>query len=326
MSRIDVHHHFVPPPYLRRERERILAAMALNPALITEWTPARAIEELDRHDIARAVVSISTPGIWFGEAEAARTLARECNEYAAQMARDHAGRFGNFAAIPLPDVEGSLREIAYAYDVLGADGVGILTSYDDRWPGDPAFAAVFDELNRRRAVVFVHPTAPACCRNLIPGVPAPMTEFLFDTTRAITSLLFSGTVARCPDIRFIFCHGGGTMTVLAHRIGTFVDGHPEHAPHFPRGLRPELERFFYDLANTTNEPAFSALRSLIPDSQLLFGSDYPYLPVAATAVGLAKLGLGPETLRAIERDNAVRLFDAGRRDLLPRATGKDPRA
>jgi predicted TIM-barrel fold metal-dependent hydrolase len=209
---------------------------------------------------------------------------------------------------------------------LGADGVGILTSYDDRWPGDPAFAAVFDELNRRRAVVFVHPTAPACCRNLIPGVPAPMTEFLFDTTRAITSLLFSGTVARCPDIRFIFCHGGGTMTVLAHRIGTFVDGHPEHAPHFPRGLRPELERFFYDLANTTNEPAFSALRSLIPDSQLLFGSDYPYLPVAATAVGLAKLGLGPETLRAIERDNAVRLFDAGRRDLLPRATGKDPRA
>jgi 6-methylsalicylate decarboxylase len=326
MSRIDVHHHFVPPPYLRRERERILAAMALNPALITEWTPARAIEELDRHDIARAVVSISTPGIWFGEAEAARTLARECNEYAAQMARDHAGRFGNFAAIPLPDVEGSLREIAYAYDVLGADGVGILTSYDDRWPGDPAFAAVFDELNRRRAVVFVHPTAPACCRNLIPGVPAPMTEFLFDTTRAITSLLFSGTVARCPDIRFIFCHGGGTMTVLAHRIGTFVDGHPEHAPHFPRGLRPELERFFYDLANTTNEPAFSALRSLIPDSQLLFGSDYPYLPVAGTAVGLAKLGLGPETLRAIERDNAVRLFDAGRRDLLPRATGKDPRA
>jgi predicted TIM-barrel fold metal-dependent hydrolase len=310
MSRIDVHHHFVPPPYLRRERERILAAMALNPALLTDWTPARAVEELDRHDIARAVVSISTPGIWFGEPEAARTMARECNEYAAQMARDHAGRFGNFAAIPLPDVEGSLREIAYAYDVLGADGIGLLTSYDDRWPGDPAFAAVFDELNRRKAVVFVHPTAPECCRNLIPGVPAPMTEFLFDTTRAITSLLFSGTVARCPDIRFIFCHGGGTMTVLAHRIGTFADRHPEL---FPRGLRAELERFFYDLANTTNEPAFSALTSLIPVSQLLFGSDYPYLPVAATTAGFTELGLGPETLRAIEHDNAARLLDAGRR-------------
>jgi predicted TIM-barrel fold metal-dependent hydrolase len=229
------------------------------------------------------------------------------------MARDHAGRFGSFAAIPLPDVEGSLGEIAYAYDVLGADGVGILTSYDDRWPGDPAFAAVFDELNRRRAVVFVHPTAPKCCRNLIPGVPAPMTEFLFDTTRAITSLLFSGTVSRCPEIRFIFCHGGGTMTVLAHRIGTFVDRHPEHAALFPHGLRAELERFSYDLANTTNEPAFSALTSLIPVSQLLFGSDYPYLPVGATTVGLTELGLEPETLRAIEHDNAVRLFDAGRR-------------
>jgi predicted TIM-barrel fold metal-dependent hydrolase len=310
MSRIDVHHHFVPPAYLRRERGRILAAMALNPALLTEWTPARAIEELDRHDIARAVVSISTPGIWFGEPDAARTMARECNEYAAEMARDHAGRFGNFAAIPLPDVEGSLQEIAYAYDVLGADGIGLLTSYGDRWPGDAAFAPVFDELNRRRAVVFVHPTAPECCRNLIPGVPAPMTEFLFDTTRAITSLLFSGTIARCPEIRFIFCHGGGTMTVLAHRIGTFAARNTELFPH---GLRAELEHFFYDLANTTNEPAFSALTTLIPASQLLFGSDYPYLPVAATSAGLTELGLAPETLRAIEHDNAARLFDPAQR-------------
>ncbi|MGA2395755.1 MAG: amidohydrolase family protein [Candidatus Lustribacter sp.] len=311
MSRIDVHHHFVPPSYLRRERERVLAAMALNPEILTEWTPARAVEELDRHDIARALVSISTPGIWFGEPEAARTLARECNEYAAQMARDHPGRFGNFAAIPLPDVEGSLREIAHAYDVLGADGVGILTSYDDRWPGDAAFAPVFDELNRRKAVVFVHPTAPACCRNLIPEVPAPMTEFLFDTTRAITSLLFSGTVARCPDIRFIFCHGGGTVTVLAHRIGTFVERHPERAAFFSHGLRGELQRFYYDLANTTNEPAFRALTSLIPDSQLLFGSDYPYLPVAATSAGFPALGLGAETLRAIDHDNAARLLGSG---------------
>lgn len=309
MPRVDVHHHFVPPSYLKRERERVLAAMALNPALLTEWTPARAVEELDRHDIARAVVSISTPGIWFGEPEPARVLARECNEYAAQMARDHPGRFGNFAAIPLPDVEGSLREIAHAFDVLRADGIGLLTSYGDRWPGDAGFAPVFDELNRRRAIVFVHPTAPECCRNLIPGVPAPMTEFLFDTTRAITSLLFSGTVARCPNIRFIFCHGGGTVTVLAHRIGTFAARQPEL---FPNGLRPELERFFYDLANTTNEPAFRALTSLIPSSQLLFGSDYPYLPVAATTAGFNSLGLTPETLRAIEHDNAVRLFAPGR--------------
>jgi predicted TIM-barrel fold metal-dependent hydrolase len=103
------------------------------------------------------------------------------------------------------------------------------------------------------------------------------------------------------------------MTVLAHRIGTFVDRHPEHAALFPHGLRAELERFSYDLANTTNEPAFSALTSLIPVSQLLFGSDYPYLPVGATTVGLTELGLEPETLRAIEHDNAVRLFDAGRR-------------
>jgi predicted TIM-barrel fold metal-dependent hydrolase len=226
------------------------------------------------------------------------------------MAREYPGRFGNFAAIPLPDVEGSLREITYAFDVLGADGIGILTSYDDRWPGDPAFAPVFDELNRRKAVVFVHPTAPACCGSLIPEVHASMTEFLFDTTRAITSLLFTGTIARCPDVRFIFCHGGGTVSVLAHRIGKFVDRHPERAALFPHGLRAQLGSFFYDLANTTNEPAYRALTSLVPVSQLLFGSDYPYIPVDATTGGFAALGLGPETLRAIDHENALRLLQA----------------
>ncbi|HXP92702.1 MAG TPA: amidohydrolase family protein [Candidatus Binatia bacterium] len=308
MNRIDVHHHFFPVPYLARERERVLAAMDLNPSQLLDWTPALALEELDRHGIATALTSISTPGIWFGDAEAARTLARECNEYAAQMARDYPGRFGNFAAIPLPDVEGSLREIEYALDTLGADGIGLLSSYEDKWPGDVAFAPVFDELERRRAVVYVHPTAPACCRKLIPGIPPALTEFYFDTTRAITSLLFSGTFARCPNVRFIFSHGGGAMTVLSSRMDFFGRRHTELADRYPSGVMHELKRQYYDIANSTNAPAFSAMSALIPLSQLLFGTDFPYIPIGATIGGMPNLGLDAESWKKIDRENALRLF------------------
>jgi predicted TIM-barrel fold metal-dependent hydrolase len=282
--------------------------MDLNPAQLLDWSPAVAIEEMDRHEVATAITSISTPGIWFGDVAAARSLARACNEYAAGMARDYPGRFGNFAAIPLPDVEGSLEEIAYAFDVLGADGIGLLTSYEDRWPGDPAFAAVFDELERRRAVVYVHPTSPACCRNLIPGIPPALTEFLFDTTRAITSLLFGGTFARCPNVRFIFSHGGGTMTVLSARIDAFGKRHAELADRIPGGALAALQRQYYDIANSTNPPAFAAIAALLPVSQLLFGSDFPYVPIAATTGGIARLGLDDGAWRRIDRENALGLF------------------
>jgi 6-methylsalicylate decarboxylase len=295
---------------MEKERERVIAAMGLDPSILLDWTPARAFEEVDRHRIATAITSISTPGVWFGDAEAGRILARECNEYGAQMARDYPGRFRNFAAIPLPDVEGSLRELDYALGALGALGIGLLTSYEDRWLGDPAFAPVFDELERRKAVVFVHPTAPACCRHLIPGIPAGLTEFLFDTTRAVTSLLFSGTFARCPNIRFIFCHGGGTLTILAGRIETFVRRQKRLAGTMPDGATEALKRLYYDVANTTNPPAFAALTSLVPASQILFGSDYPYLPIAATTDGMPQLGLDDATWRKIERENALRLFPA----------------
>ena len=310
MSRIDVHHHFVPPSYLRRERERVLAAMALNPEILTEWTPARAVEELDRHDIARALVSISTPGIWFGEPEAARTLARECNEYAAQMARDHPGRFGNFAAIPLPDVEGSLREIAHAYDVLGADGVGILTSYDDRWPGDAAFAPVFDELNRRKAKVFVHPTM-SCCGNVFPGISKPIIEFPTDTARTVASLALSGTMARFPDVTFIFSHGGGSLPSIVQRLAIPVSEMKpeERAKRLPRGLDYELKRQYYDLASVgSSPPGMAAVLKLWPITQLTYGSDVPFGSSVGIAEGITKLGLADADLKLIQRGNAARLF------------------
>lgn len=307
-ARIDVHHHILPPPYMLRARDRILEISDRDHSALLNWTPARAVEEMDRAGIATAITSLSLPGVWFGGVEAARTLARTCNEYAAQMVKDYPGRFGLFAAVPLPDTDGSLTELAYALDSLKADGIGLVSNYDDKWPGDPAFAPVFEELNRRKAVVFIHPTAPSCCSHLMPGIAASTIEFLFDTSRAILSLLVSGTFSRFPDIRFIFCHAGGTMPVLAARANAFVERHKDIAERVPTGVPSELKKLHYDVANSVNPSSMAALMNLVPMSQLLFGSDFPYVPCTLTANGLDRFGLSASDLSAVNRENAVRLF------------------
>jgi 6-methylsalicylate decarboxylase len=305
--RIDTHHHILPTGYMAEERERILGVShRLAPQLLA-WSPAKAVEAMDAAGIATSITSISAPGVWFGDAAKARRLARVCNEYAAQMARDHKGRFGVFAALPLPDVDGSLAEIAYAYDTLGLDGIGLLTNFDDKWPGDPAVAPVFDELNRRKAVVYFHPTAAACFANLLPGIHAPVVEFAFDTTRAIVSLLFNGTFARCPDIRFIFSHGGGTLPMLAGRIAAVARSMPQSA-QYPNGIMPEFKKLFYDVVSVFDPIGFNALRQMAGIERLLLGSDYPYWSTDVNVAALAKQELSPAELRAIERDNAVALF------------------
>jgi predicted TIM-barrel fold metal-dependent hydrolase len=307
-NRVDVHHHILPPPYMLQARDRILEISDRDHSALLNWTPARAIEEMDRTGIATAITSLSLPGVWFGGAQAARSLARTCNDYAAQMTKDYPGRFGLFAAVPLPDVEGSLREIAYAFDVLKADGIGLVSNYDDKWPGDPSFAPVFDELNRRKAVVFIHPTAPSCCSHLMPGIAASTVEFLFDTSRAILSLLVNGTLSRFPDIRFIFCHAGGTMPMLAARTNAFVERHKDVAERVPDGVAVELRKLYYDVANSVNPSSMAALMKLVPTSQLLFGSDFPYVPPAVTANQLDHFGLSASELEAINRENAAHLF------------------
>ena len=166
---------------------------------------------------ATAINSMTSPGVWFEDGDAARGRARTCNEFGAQMIRDFPGRFGMFAAIPLPDTDGSLKEIEYALDVLKLDGIGLLTSYAGKLLGDPAFTPVFDEINRRKAVVFVHPTM-SCCGNPMPGVSPPTIEFPMDSTRTVTSLLFSGGFARYADTRFIFSHGGGMLLPIVQRL------------------------------------------------------------------------------------------------------------
>lgn len=309
--RIDVHHHILPPNYVR-----IVGDDRIGPLLVAGktpvWTPQHSIEAMDRNGIEKAITSISAPGLWFGDVETTRRLTRECNDYAAKIRLDHPGRFGVFASLPLPDVETSLREIAYALDELNADGIGLLTNYDGRYPGDPVFAPVFDELNRRKAVVYFHPTEAPCCAMHGVGVPAATLEFPFDTTKAVTSMLFAGTFSRCRDIRFIFSHAGGTVPFLAERIAR-LQVRPEFKASVPDGVMFELKRLFFDTALSANELAFSALLKLVAPEQVLFGSDYPFAPettMTATVKGLSELGLPADVLQAIERTNALKLFGA----------------
>jgi predicted TIM-barrel fold metal-dependent hydrolase len=308
--RIDVHHHILPPNYVR-----IVGDDRIGPLLVSGktpvWTPQHSIEAMDRNGIEKSITSISAPGLWFGDVETTRRLTRECNDYATKMRYDHPGRFGVFASLPLPDVAGSLHEIGYALDELKADGIGLLTNYDGKYPGDPAFAPVFEELNRRRAVVYFHPTEAPCCAAHGVGVPAATLEFPFDTTKAVTSMLFAGTFARCRDIRFIFSHAGGTVPFLAERIAR-LQVRPEFKASVPDGVMFELKRLFFDTALSANQLAFSALLKLVAPEQVLFGSDYPFAPettMTATVKGLSDLGLPPDVLQAIERTNALRLFD-----------------
>ena len=299
--RIDVHHHFSSPGFIAA-----ITAQKTGQRALMEWTPAKAIEAMDKGGVATSLVSISEPGVWFGDNVAARALARECNEYGARLIADHPGRFGLFATLPIPDVDGALREIEYSFETLKTDGACLLTSYQGKYLGDPAFAPVLDELNRRKAVVYIHPVRAQCCADLLPNRDSVGITLASDTTYAIASVLFSGTAARCPDIRFIWSHGGGTMPYITSRFGAV--NRPELAQKLPRGVMYEIQKFYYDTAQAVSPSTLAALTRLVPASHILFGTDYPFGNAEADAKGLIDFGLSAGDIRAIERDNSLGLF------------------
>lgn len=301
-QRIDIHHHFAPPAWIAEVKGRPL----LQPAN-TAWTPEKSIEDLDRAGSAAAVISITNPGLWFGDNQATNRVARACNEYGAKLVQQYPTRFGLFAAMPLPDVDATLKEIAYAYDVLKVEGVGLFTSYGDKWLGNTAFRPAMEELNRRKAVVHVHPTAANCCRNLDYGTAPGSIEYGTDTTRAIIGVTFSGDTTRYPDIRFIWSHAGGSAPFLAGRID---GGSRDAKDRMPAGFIAEAKKFYYDTAGAANRGAIASLLELVSASQILFGTDFPPGGTnLALAKAVADLGFFKESaLRAIERDNAVRLL------------------
>lgn len=303
--RIDVHHHIAPPAYIAE-----LAPKNVVQPVISGWTLAKSIEDMDRAGVTTSITTVTTPGFWFGDVDQTRRLVRACNEYAAKLVQDQPRRFGLFAALPLPDVEASLREIEYALDTLKADGIGLFTNYRDKWLGDPAFDAVFAELNRRKAVVYTHPDSPACCKNIgLPYINDAVIEYSTDTTRAIAQVLFSGTAARYPDVRFIWSHAGGTMPFITERLTRAPLGNPKLKEQVPNGVLYELKKFHYDTAQASHVYAMSSLTKLVAVSQILFGTDFPFRNAAEHVRGLKECGVFSEAdLRAIDCENSLRLL------------------
>jgi predicted TIM-barrel fold metal-dependent hydrolase len=304
-QRIDVHHHMLPPDYIAK---RLAVGVGDGNADIAQWTPARTLEQLDRNGVATAMLSLSQPGLKFEDVEGTRSMLRYCNEYGAGLVRDHPGRFGLFVTLPLSDIDGSLRELEYGFDVLKADGVGLLTSYGTRYPGNPHFDPIWQELNRRKAVVFMHPNMPACCAGILPDVPGPTIEYQFNTARAITNLLYTGTLNRYPDIRYIFCHAGGALIPQVGRVVRHAEESRKVAPRLPNGPWAEIKKLHFDIAQAANTWNLGATRTFMPISQILLGSDYPFVQVADTVQSLLELGLSEPELNAVARDNALRLF------------------
>ncbi len=300
--RIDTHHHFSAPGFIAAISARKTKQLPLE-----HWTPEKSIEDMDKSGVATAIISTSEPSVWFGDNEAARKLARECNEYGARLITDHPGRFGMFSTVPLPDVDGCLREIEYSQDTLKADGVCLMTSYQGKYPGDAAFEPVMNELNRRKAVVFLHPVKAECCKDLQPEIEPALIELGTETTRAIASLIFDGTASRYPDIRFICSHGGGTMPYLMTRFGVLAE-RPDIAKRLPNGLLHEVQKLYYDTAFLYGPYPWPTLLKLVPVSQILFGTDFPFTSAAAVTKGLSEAGLKAPDLHAMERDNALELF------------------
>jgi predicted TIM-barrel fold metal-dependent hydrolase len=307
---IDTHHHFYPPAYQKAWLDWEDARKIPHFANQIGWTRERAVDELDRNGVAAGVLSIaSTPGTWFGlDAAGAQAMVRTCNDYGAEMVRDYPRRFGLFATLSMLDVDTTLKEIEYVFDVLKADGVGLQTNYGDKWLGHELYKPVFEELNRRKAVVYVHPLVAACCGQLGVGAFPAVIEVPHDTTRTVTSLLLSGSFARLRDIKWLFSHAGGTIPMLAGRIEAFYGERGRNAPNgfAPEGIEAEFRRLHYDTANATSAPSIAALVKLVPMTQITFGSDYPYFPLNQIET-IRKLGLPSADLQAIENGNAARL-------------------
>lgn len=283
---VDLHHHVIPAFYWEASNEDGNAAGGITPP---RWSLDGAIAYLDEAGIDVAVPSISTPGVHFGDDAAARTLAREVNEYLAGVKHDRPDRFGAFATLPLPDIDGTLDQITYALDVLALDGVSIFTNADGTYLGDSRFDPIFAELQRRSALVFVHPAASPDPIAHTLGVPDSLLDYPVDTSRAIAKLHYSNTFARTPDIKYVFVHAGGTIPFLASRFA-IVDEMDVIPGAQERGAFADaLPRLYWDTASAFSDPVLHMLRSVAGLGNVMFGTDYPYPRDAISIGGLRQL-------------------------------------
>lgn len=322
--RIDTHHHYFSPAYKQAEKEFADKVHGFVPPGNARWTPDLSLENMAQGGVSKAVMCLpSIPANWFGgDPKHAAEVAHGCNEYGGELLRRYPDKFGLLAPLPMIDVDASLKEIDYAFDVVKADGIGLQTVYGDKWPGDPMFDSIFAKLNERKAVVYFHPTTPACCtRNLTElgptGGPAVL-EVPFDTARCVTSLLVNGSLAKYRNIKWMFAHSGGALPSLAGRINNFLDGggldtDPKKLAErlkviAPDGVMAEFARLYFDTANAAWPSSMAGLLKIVSVNHVMFGSDFPYFSCAQNRDNLNKLGLSAAALKAINSGTAEHLF------------------
>lgn len=306
---VDVHHHILPEPYVRAVGAKAIGQQGSS-GKVPPWSVNAAIEGMDKAGIQMAITSVSSPGFRGLTAEAQATTARWCNDFAAELCSQHPRRFGMFASLPMADIHASLHELVHAMDTLRSDGVCLLSNWDGHYLGENRFAPLHQELNRRKATVFVHPTSPFN-EVTIDRLSASTLEFPFDTTRTLASLVFGGTLSKYPDIRWIFSHAGGAMPYLSGRIETLTTNNPALREHIPNGFGVELGKLYFDCALSVNATAMTALAMAVPASRLLFGTDYPFGPsdqMQSTVTGVEKLDWNRERQSALAHRNAMELF------------------
>jgi predicted TIM-barrel fold metal-dependent hydrolase len=297
--KIDVHHHIVPKEYLAA-----LASVGINNAVgepFPNWDIDSSIAFMDRQGIDVAITSISAPGIYFGDIDFTRKLARECNEISARLVEKYPNRIGAFAVLPMPDIEFSLEELEYSLDILNLDGVTLLTNIEYLYLGDPQYNEIFSELNRRKSVVFVHPNSSASDKLPMVSFKPAILEFVFNTTRAIANLIHTGTIKQYSNIRFIFAHAGGSAPYIAWRIS-----------FGKKRILNYLRQFYYEVALSAAEFTLNSLTNLVKSSQILFGSDYPFVPDRVVEEMSNNIEIYQEfdekSRKAIYKENAKELF------------------
>jgi predicted TIM-barrel fold metal-dependent hydrolase len=311
--RVDVHHHILPKEYLDAlSGIGVVAGLGMN---FPEWKIDKTLDFMDNCGIATAMVSISDPVIYFGDISFTRDLSRRMNELIAELIQKYPGRFGSFASLPLPDVDAAISELNYAMDILKLDGVGLLSNIDSTYLGDAKFDRLFQELNTRKSIIYIHPSTIPGWNTARLALPPFLVDAPHDTTRAVTNLLYSGTFERYPDITYILAHAGGTVPYLVSRIllgeqyRDFSDFVKQIAP---KGMINYLKNLYYDTALSASPHCLRSLQELADNSHILFGSDYCFAPDYIAASGIKGLkeyfGSSSDTLKAIELDNAMKLF------------------
>jgi predicted TIM-barrel fold metal-dependent hydrolase len=307
--RIDFHFHLIPPFY----QDAVYAAGA-GPAIgrYPEWSPERALDLMDANGIEVAITSLAQPGVQFGDATKAPALARRCNEYAATLNARFPRRFGAFAVVPMEDTRAAIDEIDYTLDVLQLQGVCLFASYGEKFLGNPLFDPVLAALDRRAAVVFVHPALHPSSRTLDLPWPGFMMEYLFDTTRAAVNLAFGGALDHFPRIRFVLAHAGGVMPYFAWRLSVSPMIDARLAQTSREQIFARLRRFWYDTALSPTAQTMEALAGVAAPEQIVFGSDWPFANARVIAEAVktyeAVTSISPEQRAAIDRSNALSLF------------------